>query len=163
MRRGVRLGVDVGSVRVGLAASDPSGMLASPVETLPRDERGGSDLHEIARQVTDREALEVIVGHPVQLDGRTGTAAGLARGYAEALARLVAPVAVRLVDERLSTVTAHQQLHQAGVKGRGHRRVIDQVAAVVVLQNALDAERASGRVPGIVVVPGGAPDPPTPE
>ncbi|MFV0460642.1 MAG: RuvX/YqgF family protein, partial [Actinomycetales bacterium] len=85
-----------------------------------------------------------------------------ARRYAEALADLVAPVPVRLVDERLSTVTAHQHLHRAGMKRKGHRPVVDQVAAVVILQDALDAERASGRAPGSLVEPAGTTDPPSP-
>lgn len=162
MRRGVRLGVDVGQVRVGLAASDPSGLIATPVDTLQRDVKAGADLQAIATEASERDAIEVIVGHPVGLDGRAGSAAGLVRDYAEALANLVAPVTVRLVDERLSTVTAHDHLRRAGVKGRGQRRVVDQVAAVVILQNALDAERATGREPGLLVEPAGRTDPPSP-
>ena len=158
---GVRLGVDVGAVRVGLAASDPSGLLATPVATLRRDERGDADLRQIATEVVERGAIEIVVGKPIHLDGRASTASQVARGYAVALANLVTPVTVRLVDERLSTVAAHQQLRQAGVKSRGHRRVIDQVAAVVVLQNALDGERATGRVPGELVEPGPATDSPS--
>lgn len=156
------MGVDVGEVRVGLASSDPSGLIATPVTTLARDERNRSDLREIASEVVERDAIEVIVGHPIGLSGRSGAAARVARGYAEELASLVAPVTVRLVDERLSTVTAHDQLRRSGVKGRGHRRVVDQVAAVVVLQSALDAERATGRVPGLLVEPAGMADPPSP-
>lgn len=153
MRRGVRLGVDVGSVRVGLAVCDPDGMIASPLETLPRDERGQSDIARITDEATARGVIEVVVGLPRSLDGRDRAAAESARGYAVRLAGRVAPVPVRLVDERLSTVGAHRALHDAGVKGRRHRRVVDQVAAVLILQTALDAERASGRVPGSVVDP----------
>jgi putative Holliday junction resolvase len=153
MRRGTRLGVDVGSVRVGLAASDPDGMLATPVETLARDASGApvpADLRRIADEVAERAALEVLVGHPRSLSGGEGPAAEAARGYAEALARLV-DVPVRLVDERLSTVAAHRSLRDAGLKGRKHRAVVDQVAAVVLLQNALDTERSTGRPPGVPV------------
>lgn len=162
MRPGVRLGVDVGSVRVGLAASDPSGVLASAVATLARDESGGSDLRRVVAEAAERGAVEVVVGLPLSMSGREGPAAALARGYAVDLARLLAPVPVRLVDERLSTVAAHQQLRGAGVTGRGHRAVVDQVAAVVVLQSALDAERASGRAPGSLVDPGPVTDGPSP-
>jgi len=153
MRRGVRLGVDVGTVRVGLAVCDPDGVIASPLETLPRDDRGQSDIARIADEAAQRGVIEVVVGLPRSLDGRDRAAAEVARGYAVRLAGRVAPVPVRLVDERLSTVGAHRALHDAGVKGRRHRRVVDQVAAVLILQTALDAERASGRVPGSVVDP----------
>ncbi|MGQ7297657.1 Holliday junction resolvase RuvX [Quadrisphaera sp. KR29] len=157
MRRGVRLGVDVGSVRVGLAACDPSGLVASPVETLRRDRTQGSDLRRIVTEVADREAVEVVVGLPVSLSGREGPAAAAVRDYAADLAGRVAPVPVRLVDERLSTVSAHQALAASGRPGRRHREVVDQVAAVLILQTALDAERASGRPPGSTVDPGPAP------
>ncbi len=156
--RGVWLGVDVGSVRVGLAASDPSGLVASPVETVPRDPRGDADMRRVATEVVERGAVLVVVGLPRSLSGAEGPAARAARDYAASLARLVAPVPVRLADERLSTVGAHQALHASGVRGRRHRQVVDQVAAVLVLQTALDAERASGRPPGSEVDPG--PDPP---
>ena len=150
-RRGVRLGVDVGSVRVGLAACDPDGMVASPVRTLARDSKGAADIDEIAVEVTERGAVEVVVGLPRSLSGAEGAAAATARDYAVRLARRVAPVPVRLVDERLSTVGAHRALHDAGLGGRKHRKVIDQVAAVLVLQTALDAEKSSGRAPGSLV------------
>lgn len=174
MRRGVRLGVDVGSVRVGLAVSDPQGVLATPVETLARDTStptsdgsatsttvvkagkptgsGGvpADLRRIADEVAEREAIEVLVGLPRSLSGGEGSAAAAAREYAIRLAGLVG-VPVRLVDERLSTVAAHRSLREAGMKGRRQRAVVDQVAAVVLLQNALDTERSTGRPPGQLV------------
>lgn len=154
--RGARVGVDVGSVRVGLAASDPDGIVASPVETVPRDADGWSrytrhpgsavpaDVARIAAEVTDRFAAVVYVGLPRHLSGQEGAASAAARVYAEALASAVAPVPVRLVDERMSTVTAHQALHASGRSGRRHRQVVDQAAAVVILQSALEAERAGG-------------------
>jgi putative holliday junction resolvase len=153
----VRLGVDVGSVRVGLAASDPSGLIASPVETLRRDRTEGSDLRRIVSEIAERDAVEVVVGLPVSLSGREGPAAAAVRDYAADLAGRAAPVPVRLVDERLSTVSAHQALTASGRSGRRHREVVDQVAAVLILQTALDAERATGRPPGSTVDPGPAP------
>jgi len=153
VRTGVRVGVDVGTVRVGLARSDPSGFLATPLETVPRDTTRRSDLARIADVVVECEAIEVIVGLPRGLSGHLGAAAEAAHKYAVAIARRVAPVPVRVVDERLSTVTAHRSLREAGVKGRRHRPVVDQAAAVVILQSALDAERASGREPGSLVGP----------
>jgi putative Holliday junction resolvase len=158
----VRLGVDVGSVRVGLAASDPSGLIATPVATLARDTRGGEDLSRIVTEARERSSVEVVVGLPVSLSGREGPSAVLVRGYAADLARRVAPIPVRLVDERLSTVSAHQALTASGRRGRRQREVVDQVAAVLILQTALDAERAHGRPPGSCVEPGPATEPPAP-
>jgi putative Holliday junction resolvase len=147
----VRVGVDVGSVRVGVAASDPSGLLATPVRTVARDVEGGADLEEVAAVVAEREAIEVVVGLPRTLAGDEGAAATTARTYAGRLAARVAPVPVRLVDERLTTVDAHRSLRDSGVAGRRQRAVVDQAAAVLILQVALDTERGSGRPPGELV------------
>lgn len=152
-RSGVRIGVDVGSARVGVAVSDPSGIFASPVETLRRDLEGGSDVTELARLVAEREAIEVVVGLPRLLSGEEGQAARLAREYAAGLARRLAPTPVRLVDERLTTVAAHKRLRDSGVPGREQRAVVDQAAAVLILQSALDAEAVSGKPPGEVLSP----------
>lgn len=163
--RGPRLAVDVGTVRVGLAASDADGLLATPVETLPRDQRRRpgrlpKDVARIVREARERCAGCVYVGLPRHLSGSESPSSVAARGYADMLAQAVAPIPVRLVDERMSTVSAHQALHAAGRSGRHHRDVVDQAAAVVILQYALDAERASGRRPGERVEaapePGGA-------
>ncbi|HSF27334.1 MAG TPA: Holliday junction resolvase RuvX [Actinomycetes bacterium] len=147
MRRGVRVAVDVGSVRVGVAVSDPDGLVATPLRTVARGKGrdAGADLAEIAAVVAERDAFEVIVGLPIRLQGDEGPAAAAARDYATALAAQVAPVPVRLVDERLSTAAATRGLRDTGVRGRKSRTVIDQAAAVLILQGALDAERASGR------------------
>lgn len=162
MRTGVRLGVDVGTVRVGLAASDAAGLVATPVRTLARDARSGADLRAVAAEAREREAVEVVVGLPVSLSGAEGPSSRAVRGYAAELARRVAPVPVRLVDERLSTVSAHQALTASGRRGRRQREVVDQVAAVLILQTALDTERVSGWPPGSSVDPGPAPEPPAP-
>ena len=161
MRSGVRLGIDVGTVRVGVARSDPAGILATPVETVPRDVAGRSDLTRIAVLVAECDAMEIIVGLPRGLSGREGAAASATRKYAVDIACRVDPVPVRVVDERLSTVTAHRSLRDAGVKGRRHRPVVDQAAAVVILQSALDIERVSGREPGSLVEPGEASERPS--
>ena len=147
MRAGVRVGVDVGSVRVGVATCDPAGLIATPVETL---RRGRGDLDALSRLVTEREAIEVVVGLPTTLAGRHGAAADAAQAYAEAVAGAV-DVPVRLVDERLSTVGAQRDLRASGVDTRRGRSVIDQAAAVIILQAALDAERRSGTAPGRLV------------
>lgn len=139
---GVRLGVDVGSVRVGVAVSDPSGLLASPLVTLPRDQAGGSDLARLAALVAEHDAVEVVVGLPRSLSGRDGPAARIARDYATALAARVAPVPVALADERLTTVIASRTLSDRGVRGRRQRAVVDQAAAVLILQSWLDRSRS---------------------
>ncbi|WP_431890194.1 Holliday junction resolvase RuvX [Nocardiopsis alba] len=155
MRHGVRLAIDPGNARIGVAVSDPSGMLASPVETVPR---GRGDVERIAVLVLEREAREVIVGYPASLSGKEGPAARSSREFAHSLARLLAPVPVRLVDERLTTVTAQEHLlsgasfGRKGAKGgRARRSVIDQAAATVLLQSALDQERSTGHPPGEIV------------
>ena len=149
--RGARIGVDVGSVRVGVAASDPDGLVATPVETVPRDVVGQADVRRIAEIVADRDAAVVYVGLPRSMSGAEGSASGLVRTYSVRLAQAVAPVPVRLVDERLSTVSAHQALHASGRAGRRHRAVVDQVAAVVILQAALEGESSSGARAGELV------------
>jgi len=148
LRPGVRIGVDVGSVRIGVAVSDPRGVLATPVETVAR---GTGDLRRIAELVTERDVMEVVVGLPRSLSGTEGPAAEAARGFAQRLARHVAPCPVRLVDERLSTVSASRAMRSSGVSSREARGTIDQAAAVVILQDALDLERTSGRAPGETV------------
>jgi len=148
VRSGVRLGIDVGSVRVGVARCDRDGLLDTPVETV---ERGAGDLDRIAVLVGEAEAFELVVGLPRSLSGGEGPAAELARVFAGELAARVAPAPVRLVDERLTTVSASRDLRSAGVSSKAGRAVVDQVAAVIILQGALDAERTSGRPPGELV------------
>jgi putative Holliday junction resolvase len=138
----VRLGIDVGSVRIGVAASDPEGRLAVPVTVLRRDRRG-ADLDAIAAIATEREAVEIIVGLPRSLSGGEGPAAVAARQYADRLTAKVGPIPVRLVDERLSTVEATRGLRAAGVDSRTGRESVDAAAAVVILQHALDSFRDS--------------------
>jgi putative holliday junction resolvase len=162
MRPGVRLGVDVGSVRVGLARSDRDGILATPLETVQVTLNSTKHFERIVALVQEFMVFEVIIGLPRSLSGREGAAADTVRAYSVEIARRVAPVAVRLVDERLSTVTAHHRLREAGMKGRKRRPIVDQAAAVVILQSALDAERSTGRPPGTLVVPEPGPEGPSP-
>lgn len=148
MRAGVRLGVDVGDVRIGVARCDPSGMIATPVETV---RRGQGDLDRLRALAAEESAVELVVGLPRSLSGREGPAAAKVREFASRIAAAVAPVPVRLCDERLSTVTAESVLRERGKKGQKRRAVVDQAAAVVILQNALDTERSTGRAPGELV------------
>lgn len=148
MRHGTRLGLDPGDARIGVARSDPSGFLATPVETVGR---GRGDLARLSALVSEVEAVEVVVGLPRSLRGGEGPAAVKVREFAARLARRVAPVPVRLVDERLTTVSAEAVLRGQGRKGAARRAVVDQAAAVVILQHALDTERSSGKAPGEIV------------
>jgi putative Holliday junction resolvase len=138
--RGRRLGIDVGAVRVGVALSDPDGVLATPLVTVPRDVAGGSDLAAIAGLVAEHEVVGIVLGLPRTLAGREGPAAEAARDFAAGLASVV-DVPVELSDERLTTVVATRQLRERGVKGRKQRAVVDQAAAVAILQGWLDAAR----------------------
>ncbi len=148
MRKGRRLGVDVGTVRIGVAVSDPAGMLATPVETVAAGEHSVGRIAELAG---DYEAIEIVVGLPVSLSGREGASAESARAYALRLADRVHPTPVRLLDERLTTASAERALRTSGRKGRSRRAVVDQAAAVEILQSALDAERTRGVPAGVIL------------
>ncbi len=146
---GRRLGVDVGEVRVGVALSDPSGILATPLVTLNRDRPGGSDLEALAALIVEHEVVEVVVGLPRTLAGRHGPAARAAQDYARALAgRIGDGVPVQLADERLTTVSATRVLAGRGIRGRKQRAVVDQAAAVEILQGWLEARRTGGGAEG---------------
>ncbi|MPT13750.1 MAG: Holliday junction resolvase RuvX [Microbacterium sp.] len=146
-RRGVRLGIDVGRARVGVARSDSDGMLAVPVETVPRDERSLSRIAELAAEY---EPLEIVVGLPVNMQGADTPSTVDAREFAAAL-QARSGVPVRLVDERLSTVSAHAALRSSGRSQKNSRSIVDQVAAVVLLQQAIDTEKSTGNPAGAPV------------
>jgi putative Holliday junction resolvase len=148
VRTGVRLGIDVGGVRIGVARSDRDGLLATPVETIPA---GAESVPRIAAIAAEVEAVEIVVGLPLSLSGAEGPAARLARAFAVELASHLEKIPVRLVDERLTTVSATRGLQAAGVSSRAGRAVVDQAAAVIILQGALDAERGTGRPVGEIV------------
>jgi putative Holliday junction resolvase len=146
-RRGTRLGIDVGRARVGVARCDPDGLLATPVETVPRDKKSLERVIELAEEYS---AFEILVGLPLNMRGEDTASTVDAREFAEAIAAASA-VPVRLVDERLSTVSAHAALRDSGRSQRSSRSIVDQVAAVVLLQQALDVEKSTGRPPGTPV------------
>ncbi|MGN7189715.1 MULTISPECIES: Holliday junction resolvase RuvX [unclassified Curtobacterium] len=143
MRSGRRLGVDVGRARIGIAVCDRDGLLATPVETVRRDDK--TDVGRILAIADEYDVLEIVVGLPLSMSGDDTASTADARAFADRLAR---HRPVRLVDERLSTVTAQRGLHQAGRNTKKSRAVIDQAAAVIILQHALDHERASSAAPG---------------
>jgi putative Holliday junction resolvase len=144
VRTGVRLACDAGSVRIGLARSDPAGILAVPLDAVAA---GPESWAAIGSAVEEWSAIEVIVGLPLTLSGEEGLAAETARSWAVALSERI-PVPVRLVDERLSTVQAQRGLHESGRSTRASRSRIDSASAVIVLQSALDSERVSGQPAG---------------
>ncbi|GGS09262.1 putative pre-16S rRNA nuclease [Micromonospora fulviviridis] len=146
LSRGVRLGVDVGQVRVGVARSDPHGVLATPLVTLARDLTAApdavpTDIAELVRLAAEHEAVEIVVGLPVNLAGKHGPAAENVSAYAARLADVMGPIPVTLTDERMSTVVASRRLAERGVRGKRQRAVVDQAAAVEILQSWLDAQR----------------------
>lgn len=153
-RRGVRLALDWGDARIGVAACDPDGLLAYAVTTVQAGDRADA---EITALVGEHEPLELVVGHPRSLSGREGPAAVRVREHAERLAGLV-PVPVRLVDERLTTVAAARRLRESGRSAREQRRLIDAASAVGILEHAIAVERARGDAPGELVSAAGSAD-----
>lgn len=146
MRVGARLGIDVGRARIGVARCDPSAILAVPVETVPRSAEGDDDVRRILAIAEEHGAIELVVGNPLSMSGTPTASTADAVAFARRLAATGA--IVRLVDERLSTVSAQQALRAAGKSSRKQRPIVDQAAAVIILQHAIDSERASGNAPG---------------
>ena len=146
--QGIKLGVDVGTVRVGLAICDPDEILATPFKTVSRDAKKNSDVRVVVKQAAEMRAVQIFVGLPKTMKGEERSSAQMATEYAELLvgelARAGLDVPVNLVDERLSTVTAHRNLHEAGMSSKNHRKVVDQVAAAGILQHAIDMQKARG-------------------
>lgn len=146
-RRGVRLGVDVGKARVGVARCDRDGLLAVPVETVARSEASAGRIAELAAEY---DAFEVLVGLPISLSGNETASTDDARTFAAELAGATR-LPIRMVDERLSTVSAHAALRGSGRSQRSSRKIVDQVAAVVLLQQAIDVEKSTGTPAGALL------------
>ncbi|MEM9515075.1 MAG: Holliday junction resolvase RuvX [Actinomycetota bacterium] len=135
------LGLDLGSKRIGVAVSDLSGSLASPLTTVHRSKSRRHDHDTIARLVREEEAEVVVVGLPLSLDGTVGPAARAATKEANQLSSVV-PVPVEMYDERFTTVTAERDLRGLGLDARRQRAVVDKTAAAVMLQSWLDHRSA---------------------
>lgn len=148
MRAGVRLAVDVGAVRIGVARCDATGTLAVPEVTLLARSDWLAQLRDL---VDEYEPIEILIGLPVSLDGRERAAAEWVHQVVADIAQALPQVALRLIDERLTTTIAHNQFRETGVTTRKGRGYVDQVAAVIMLQGALDSERSSGNPPGTLV------------
>jgi putative Holliday junction resolvase len=130
----------VGTVRIGVATSDPDAILATPLETVRR-ERTGKHIRRLIALAGENDVVEIVVGLPRTLANRVGTSAQDAIEIADALAGKLGSIPVRLIDERLTTVTAQRSLREAGVRAREQRGVVDQAAAVAILQSWLDQRR----------------------
>ena len=153
MRPGVRLGIDVGKARVGIARSDPGGLLATPVETSPREQAAA----RVLELPVEYEAVELVVGLPLSLSGSETLSTKDARDFVAELLEL-GDIPVRLVDERLSTVSAQGVLFSQGHSAKKQRAIVDQAAAVIILQHLLDSVQAQGRATGELLNPTGSID-----
>lgn len=145
MRAGIRLACDVGKARIGMARSDPNGLLAVPLDAVLAGENSVRQVSDIAREY---EAIEIVVGLPISMSGARGPAALYTEEWVARLLE-VTDVPIRLHDERLTTVQAQRGLHEAGRNAKSSRSVIDSASAVVLLQTCLDSERASGNPIGV--------------
>lgn len=139
---GRRIGLDVGTVRIGVASSDREALLATPVETVPRvtgfKDRDGEDIERLLDIVREYGAVEVVVGLPRDLKGDGSKSVKHAKEIAFRIRRRMPDIPVRMADERLTTVAATQALRASGVSEKAGRAVIDQAAAVEILQSWLD-------------------------
>jgi putative Holliday junction resolvase len=141
-RAGVRaLGIDPGSKRIGVAVSDMSGTIASPLLVLQRSKSLRHDLQELARLARDEEAEVIVIGLPLNMDGSRGPAAKAAIAEGRRLATLV-DVPIEMHDERLTTVTAERSMLDAGLNAIERRKIVDKVAAAIMLQSWLDGRAA---------------------
>lgn len=145
-RRGRRLGLDIGSVRIGVAASDPDGILATPLTVVRRKDEPAA-LKQLREIVSEYEPIELLVGDPKSLDGAARAAATAALEFARRIGAATG-TPIRLVDERFTTVEAHHSLAAAGKSSRQRREIVDAQAAVIILQNALEFEHNTGAPAG---------------
>ncbi|MQM26831.1 Holliday junction resolvase RuvX [Glycomyces albidus] len=144
--RGRRLGIDLGKARIGVAVCDPDGLIATPVATVRRDLKTAgedipADIKEIAETAREFDVVEIVVGLPVTLSGEEGPAAAHTRAWVERFADHVSPTPVTLTDERMTTAVATRRLNEGGVRGKRKRSIVDQAAAVEILQHWLDRRR----------------------
>lgn len=151
MITGVRIALDVGSVRIGVAKCDREGLLAAPLVTITA---GSNAVHQVLSVVNDLDAICVYVGNPISLAGSETASTKLAWDFARELSVLLvnSKTCVRMIDERLSTVSAQRGMHEAGRNVKQSRAAIDQAAAVVILEHALDSERHSEGLVGEEVI-----------
>jgi len=135
------LGVDLGARRIGLALSDPTELIASPLRVVERSGDPRADRQAIVAAARAEDAATVVIGMPKEMSGRTGKAATAAAAEVEALRALAPDITFAVVDERLTTVIAQRSLIEAGMTRRKRKGTVDKVAAAVILQSYLDARR----------------------
>jgi putative Holliday junction resolvase len=150
MERGSRLAIDVGTVRIGLAVSDPDSIVSTPLPALVRSKLLVESLQEILSLISENGVIEVYVGDPLSLSGVETASTQDARKFALQLAELTS-VPVRLVDERLTTVTASAKLRLSGKNAKAAKSLIDSASAVEILEQALNVSKQSGRPAGLRV------------
>ena len=150
MEKGRRLAIDVGTVRIGLAICDPDGILSSPLEALLRSKDLSETLQMVSEVVAENSVTEVYIGDPISLSGGQSASTRDAREFAMKLAELIS-VPIRLVDERLTTVTAAAKLRISGKDSKRSRSLIDSASAVEILEQALATLKVSGKAPGMLV------------
>jgi putative Holliday junction resolvase len=150
VRLGRRFAIDFGSVRIGTAASDFHGILASPIETVSRTSDIEVCVREILALISDVAPLEVYVGLPISMGGNKTQSTQEAIDFAKTLAGST-DISVRMIDERLTTVSSATALKASGKSSKEGRKIVDQIAATVILEQALQSERNSGVAPGIAI------------
>ncbi|MEI6215800.1 MAG: Holliday junction resolvase RuvX [Actinomycetes bacterium] len=148
MLAGRRIAFDFGLVRIGVAISDYSGMLASPLVTLKAQDQNLSN--ELSQIFAEHEPIYIVVGDPKHMSGEVSEKSREARTFAELLGSLTA-TPIFLIDERLTTVSALRALQDSGVNAKAARRRVDEAAAVAILESALSEERLSGSVGGVAL------------
>ncbi|MDY2941534.1 MAG: Holliday junction resolvase RuvX [Varibaculum sp.] len=135
---GVRLSLDIGEARIGVARTDPDGIMALPLENVPADERQYLRVAEIAQEC---HAVMIYVGLPLHLNGSEGRTAEKIRHWVAVFSALLPDIPVRFIDERLTTVSAHQLLGSVGLDSRARKSLVDMQAAVLILEQALEIEK----------------------
>ena len=150
MRIGRRLAVDVGRVRLGIALCDQEGILASPLDAVTRSSDLSETISLLANLVDTHGVIEVYVGDPLSLSGRQTDSTSDARSLAADLSQSIS-IPVRLIDERLTTVTAATKLRASGISAKDSKSIIDSASAVEILESALSFEKNSGVAPGVLV------------
>jgi putative Holliday junction resolvase len=150
VRSGRRLSIDVGKVRIGIAASDFHGILASGVSTIARGKDLSTAIDGIKALISEIEPIEIYVGLPISMSGNHTESTRDALNFARVLNEST-DVEIRLIDERLSTSTASAALRSSGRDSKSGRQIIDQIAATVILEQALELEKSLGGVPGLAL------------
>ncbi len=150
MRSGRRLAIDVGKVRIGVAASDQHSILASGIETVPRESVLQDSVIRILEIIQEVEPIEIYIGLPISMNGHFTESTRDAIHFAETLAR-TCQTSIRFIDERMTTVSATNALKLSGRSSKTGRKVIDQIAATVILEQAIEIEKLTGHVPGLAI------------